>query len=218
MIKSIELINSQNVNIRKAILVDKSINASGTQFQANMSAGLLQAYKAAFLKVQNLFTYQNSRRSILTTLQFDPNQMQVNLVSSLPNGLTNADRSKNQVNLRYYLVDKISGQAISAELAADAINLLGVQELARILGQEVVQQGFVEAQPRVSSLGSDEKLWIIAAVLGPLAILFLVFWIIFCVYYKCINTQKRKMRSKSKARIINTESPNSVLHFPLLFE
>lgn len=136
--------------------------------------------------------------------------MQLVLASSLPNGYTNADKSKNQINLRYYLVDGSTGQPISAELAADAINLLSVQDLAQYLGQEVVQQGYIEAQPRVNPSSADEKLWIIAAVLGPILVLILIIWIIICVYYKCINTSKRRLNSKSKSRIINSESPDTV--------
>lgn len=190
--------------------MDKQVNTSTADFQSNITTGLLSAYKAAFVKIQNLFTIQNSRRSVLTTLRFDPNQLQIVLVSSQPNGKTNADRSKNQVDLRYYLVDGVTKQPISAELAADAINLLSLQEMARFLGQEVVQQGYVEAQPRANAAPTDDKLWIIAAVLGPLAVLFVVFWAIFWIYYKCINTQKRRLSSKSKSQIINSESPDSV--------
>lgn len=199
--------------------MDKAVNTSLQPFQDNITLGLLTAYKEAFSKFQNLLTIQNSRRSVLTTLKFDPNQLQIKLLSSLPNGKTNADRTKNQIDLRYNLIDGMSSQPISADLAADTINLLSDQELARILGYDVVQQGYVEAQPRTSGNdSSDQRLWIIAAVLGPLVVLFAVFWVIFLIYYKCINTQKRRrMTSKSKSQIIGTESPDSV-NIYLLFK
>lgn len=130
------------------------------------------------------------------------------MASSLPNGQTNADKSKNFVNLRYYLLDG-NNQPISAELAADTINLLTDQEFAQYLGQEVVQKGQVELQPRQEMSGSNQQLWIIGAVLGPIAVLFAVFWIVLFLYYKCINPRKR-LESKSKSRIINSESPDSV--------
>lgn len=191
--------------------MDKSVNTTTEQFQSNITLGLLAAYKAAFIKVQNLFTIQNNRRSVMTTLRFDPNQLKLVLTSSQPNGKTNPDKSKNQVDLRYYLIDGTTGQSISAELAADSINLLTSQELTRFLGQDVVEKGYVEAQPRASAGGSDDKLWIIAAVLGPLVALFVIFWVIFWIYYKCINTQKRRMMSKSNVQIIRTDSPDSVI-------
>lgn len=190
--------------------MDKTINTSSSAFQSNISQGLLLAYKEAFAKMQNLYTKQSSQRSVITKLSFDPNQLKVELLSALANGQSNADKTKNQIELRYYLVDGATNQPISGVLASDAINLLNEQDMARYLNYEVVQQGYVEAMPRLGTGSSDQKLWVIAAVLGPLAVLFFVFWIIFWVYYKFINTSRGRMQSKSKARIINNESPDSV--------
>lgn len=79
--------------------------------------------------------------------------------------------------------------------------------MAQYLNQEVENQGYVELKPR-EPVAVDQKLWIIGAVLGPLALIFILFWIVLYIYYKCINPKKPLQDSKSKI-LKNESSPSS---------
>jgi hypothetical protein len=186
----------------KGIKVDKSVNVSSSIFQSAIQQALLQAYVTAFNKVSALFVRQSGR-----TLQSRllPANLQVVLDSVLPTGLTTADKTKNIVELRYYLLN--GNQIVPAQLAADAISKLTPEDMTRILNVEVEEQGYVETQPRTAASTSSSQLWIIAAVLVPVFLLVVIFWVILFIYYKCVNP-KRPLASKSKSRII--ESPDTV--------
>jgi hypothetical protein len=83
--------------------------------------------------------------------------------------------------------------------------------MAQLLDQEIVDVGFVEKRPYAKPKVEDPKYWIIGAVLGPLAFLVFVFWLVAYIYYKCINP--KRSRDKRKAHILTEESANSVSSF-----
>ncbi|RNA31939.1 mucin-19-like isoform X3 [Brachionus plicatilis] len=117
--------------------------------------------------------------------------IEVNLVNVTITGDTNSDKTKNILQLRYYILS--GNELVSSEYAADSINLLSDQEMARYLDYEIQNQGYVEIKPR-ENVQTDQKLWIIAAVLGPLLIFFILIWIILFVYYKCINPRPNNIK------------------------
>ncbi|CAF0753312.1 unnamed protein product [Brachionus calyciflorus] len=170
------------------IRVNRSIDVRSDVFRNEITNGLQKAYLAAFTKANNLFYNQNSRQ-INSNPILNNKTIQINLVNVTLTGETNSDKTKNVVELRYYVLS--DNQVVSSEYAADSINLLSGQEMAQYLNQEVESQGYVEVKPR-QVVVSDQKLWIIATVLGPLLLIFLLFWVILFVYYKCINPRRAK--------------------------
>ena len=133
------------------------------------------------------------------------NQVMVNWVNSLNTGKTNALNTKYVVNVIYYVQN--SNALVKADFAATSINLLSAQEMAQILGYEVVNQGYAQAIPLVTTSVTDNRLWIIGAVIGAIVFVIVLFWIVACFYYTCINP--RKNLKTPRARRL-TESPSSV--------
>jgi flagellar biosynthesis/type III secretory pathway M-ring protein FliF/YscJ len=74
--------------------------------------------------------------------------------------------------------------------------------MATILQYEVIEKAYMEKQPRVTTT-QNQQLWIIAAVLGPVAFLIIVFWITGFLYYKCISPKN----PKNAARKVNPNKP-----------
>jgi enamine deaminase RidA (YjgF/YER057c/UK114 family) len=168
--------------------VPKTTNLTTTDFSTNITNGLRVAYSTAFQKAYKVFFNQKSR-VVQTPPTFD--QIQLTLANINNTGQSSADNTKNLIRLRYYLTT--NNDFIQPEFAADSINLLSKQEMAQILGQEVDDNGYIENMPR-SAVVDDKKLWIIGAVLGPIALIIVVFWIIAFIYYKCINPKRSKLQ------------------------
>lgn len=136
-----------------------------------------------------------------------PNDIKIILRNIVPTGQTNPENTKNIVNLEYYLLNR--NQLVSPEFASDSINLLTDQEMAQALSNEIETRAYIDTKPRTPTV-NDQQLWIIGAVLGPLLFLLILFWIIFYVYYKCINPRKPSIKSKSQSTKLTAESPTSV--------
>jgi hypothetical protein len=133
------------------------------------------------------------------------NQIQVNLINATNTGNSNSQNTKWIVNLLYYL--RNNNGLVNAEFAANSINLLSGQEMAQHLGQEVTQQGYAQAVP-LTTTPQENKLWIIGAVIGPLLFIIIIFWIVACFYYTCVNPKKKIKRPRRAKRL--AESPLSV--------
>ena len=156
-----------------------------------MTRGLRSAYADAFQKSYKVFANKNA---FYQTTPPTADQIQLVLSSINNTGLVNVDNTKNLVSLRYYLMT--NNEVIQSDFAADAINLLSKQEMAQTLGQLVDEKGYVETRPR-NAIDYDQRLWIIGAVLGPLALIIVLLWIIAFVYYKCINPKRTKLQRMS---------------------
>jgi hypothetical protein len=133
------------------------------------------------------------------------NQVMVVLVNITNTGKTNALNTKYVVNVIYYVQN--NNALVKADFAATSINLLSGQEMAQFLGQEVINQGYAQSIPIVMTSVTDNRLWIIGAVIGAIVFVIVLFWIVACVYYTCINP--RKNLKTPRARRL-TESPSSV--------
>ena len=138
-----------------------------------------------------------------------PNNINVNINRVILTGRMNSENSKNIVNLEYNVLDTDSGLTFPAMYSADIINLLSGPEMGIYLNQEVEEQGYVEDSPRVFSSATDKKLWIIGAVLGPIAILIGLFWLISFIYYKCVRPRNNKEKLVDRKRL-NEETSSSV--------
>ena len=78
--------------------------------------------------------------------------------------------------------------------------------MAAILQYEVVEKAYMEKEPRVTTT-QNQQLWIIAAVLGPVAFLIIVFWITGFIYYKCISPKNAKNTAKIPATKVVPNKP-----------
>jgi hypothetical protein len=181
--------------------VNLGIDIYGTEFLNNIIKGLKVCYATAFNRVGSLFINKKNQRIGGTTIQ--PEDLDIVLANTVKTGRRNAENTKNVVNLRYFVVDKSENKIVEPKYAADSINQLNKQEMAELLKQEVETKGYVEIMPRGSST-QDNQLWIIGAVLGPLAFLCIVFWIILFVYYKCINPRTNQ-NAKTKPQILKED-------------
>lgn len=178
------------------IQVPKSTNLATNEFSNNITLGLRIAYSLAFQKAYRVFFNLKSR-----VVQQPPSFDQIQLILSNINntGLATADNTKSLVKLRYYLTS--NNEIVQPEFAADSINLLTKQEMAQILGQEIDEKGYIETRPR-EAVVDDKRLWIIGAVLGPIALIIIIFWLIAFIYYKCINPKRSKLQ-----RMIGSSTP-----------
>lgn len=178
------------------------MNIQSDSFRLNITQSLTNAYIEAFQRSFTVFVNQKTR--LHKTLRLN-NQVKINLVNITNTGKTNAQNTKYLVSLRYFVQN--NNRLVQAEFASDSINLLSGQEMAQYLGQEVLEQGYSEAKP-IKSIVQDNRLWIIAAVIVPVAFLIVTFWIVAFIYFKCINPTKHSR--KPRARRL-TESPSSVI-------
>ena len=159
------------------------------------------AFAVAFQKAYRVFNQTtNSNARIIQT---PPKSEEIKVVmSDVKNtGQASSDNTKNLVRLRYYVTQ--NDDLIQPDYAADSINLLTNQEMAQIIGQEVDEKGYIETRPR-SPIVDDKRLWIIAAVLGPLALIIVLFWLIAFIYYKCINPRKAQVQKVPQQYTPNT--------------
>ena len=164
------------------------------------------AYNNAFSKSTLIFN-QNSNQAQA------PGNISILINNITLTGRTNSENTKNIVQVKYSVIDIDNGQTYPAVYAADTINLLTSSEMGIFLNYEVDNQGFAEDNPRVYSSNPDQKLWIIGAVLGPLAFLIILFWLIAFIYYKCIRPRNNKSKIMEKEKL-KQESPSSVIfHF-----
>ena len=184
-----------------------AIDIYTSKFLADIVNSLKTCYATAFNRATSLFV--NKVKRIGGTGTFvTPDSIQIMLANTIKTGKRNAENTKDMINLRYYVIN--NGSIVDADYAADSINLLDKQEMAQILNQEVETKGYVEVKPR--SISSQEnQLWIIGAVLGPLAFLCILFWLILFFYYKCINP-RTNINSKTKPHVLK-EYPSSVSLF-----
>lgn len=172
-----------------------------------MESGLRNAYFTAFAKAYSIFLNQKSRN----LAEPSKNEIQINIAGISKTGLTNPENTKKEVKLRYLVLN--NQRVVDAAFAADSINLISRQEMAQFLysdqlNTEVVDIGYVEVQPYDTESPADPQYWIIGAVLGPIAFLVILFWLIAYLYYRCINP-KRNFK-KQASRLNNETSPHSV--------
>jgi hypothetical protein len=71
--------------------------------------------------------------------------------------------------------------------------------------------GYVAVWPRSSTL-QDNQLWIIGAVLAPLAFLCIVFWLCLLIYYTCVNPRGKSNNSKSQPKVPPKKDLYTVLY------
>ena len=136
------------------------------------------------------------------------NNININLVNVTQTGQTNIDNTKNLIQLRYVV---LNNQAVlDPGFAADSINQLNVQTMATDLGSEIVNKGYSQTSPYISTVTVSQPYWIIGAVLGPIVFLITLVWIVAFVYFKCINPRRE---TPSKDEKIVKESPTSVNFF-----
>ena len=160
------------------------------------------AYDAAFSKANTIF---NQKRSQIKP----PGNISISINNITLTGRTNSENTKNVVQLKYNITDLDNRQIFPAVYAADTINLLTSSEMGIYLNYEVDEQGYAEEAPRDYSSNTDQKLWIIGAVLGPLAFLIILFWLVAFIYYKCIRPRNKKSKIMEKEKLKN-DSPSSV--------
>ncbi len=160
------------------------------------------AYDAAFSKANTIFNQKSSQIK-------PPGNISISINSTTLTGRTNSENTKNVVQLKYYVTDLDNRQIFPAVYAADTINLLTSSEMGIYLNYEVDEQGYAEETPRVYSSNTDQKLWIIGAVLGPLTFLIILFWLVAFIYYKCIRPRNKKSKIMEKEKLKN-DSPSSV--------
>jgi hypothetical protein len=203
-----KIVNPFYINFLLEILVEKSVDISTSDFKSNITAGLKTAYIAAFIQSQSLFYNTVSRSLQLTSPNF--NDIKIYVKDIFKTGNTNPENTKNVVDIRYCVLNSTDLRLIPSNYASDSINLLGLSEMSNYLNFEVKDQAYIETQPR--TMGTyDNKLWIIGAVLGPLLVLIILFWIVCFIYYKCINPKKsNNIDAKVKSKRLD-ESPNSVI-------
>ena len=187
-----------------AIKVVNSISVSNASFRADVINGLKSAYVAAFTRASSIFS---QKLLINPTQSFENIKIMMDSISLT--GITNPENTKNVVKLRYYIMDQ-NNVTFTAVYAADAINLLTKSEMGIYMNQEVNDQGYAEDMPRTYSPDADQKLWIIGAVLGPLALLIFLFWLVAFIYYKCIRPKNNNKQDKAGAKRLKDESPFSV--------
>ncbi|KAL8603800.1 hypothetical protein ACOMHN_058535 [Nucella lapillus] len=115
--------------------------------------------------------------------------------------IKNATGSSVNAELTYVVREK--GQALTAQVASQALNGLEHQELALELNHLIVTKARPASgeEPSAAAAGEgagDERLWIIGAVLGPLAFLLLV-WMLVCllVRYRANRTDKLRIETPS---------------------
>lgn len=175
--------NFQNTNTRNSIItiVLAPILYNFTSQigdNTNISRGLRDAFLSAERRVLNVLSSMNS--GSLTSQKSV--QVIVNNIISL--NKLNSDNTKLQIQINYIIIR--DNQELSADYVSDILNLLTKQDLYSFLGLEIVDNGFAEGNPRKVPVESD-NLWIIGAVIGPLAGIFILVWITGYVYYKCIS-------------------------------
>ncbi len=186
------------------IRVNKSAEINNPGFRAIMMTGLQNAYLRAFSKAYSLFIYQKSRTLV------EPSLIKVNLVDIFKTGLFNAENTKQEVNLRYIVLN--NNRVLNSSFAADSINMLSIQEMAQdlnsdMLNTEIVERGFVEVMPYNKSPPAQPQYWIIGAVIGPIAFIVIAFWLIAYIYYRCINPKRNFKKQGSR---LEDESPENV--------
>ena len=137
------------------------VDVKSNNFSAFIQDGLRRAYTAAFLKSYSNFL-NNNNQALQPSLVTDG--IDVNMVNISFTGDTNADKSKNQVLLTYYLADSATGSAVPAKLSADSINILSPQEMSSYLNQEIVDNGYVQSMPRTPASSTNRDLWIIGKI------------------------------------------------------
>ena len=188
--------------ILTVIKVEKSINIYNDSFRSCIATGIKKAFNKAFTKANFIFNQKSNQMQ-------NPVNISVSINDITLTGRTNSENTKNIVQVKYSVIDLDNGQTFPAVYAADTINLLTAPEMGIYLNHEVDNQGFAENNPRVYSSNTDQKLWIIGAVLGPLAFLIILFWLIAFVYYKCIRPRSNKGKIMEKEKL-KQDSPSSV--------
>ncbi len=180
-----------------AIRVNKSADINDPGFRTIMTAGLQNAYLSAFSKAYSVFINQKSRTLV------EPSLIKVNLVDILKTGVINPENTKQEVNLRYIVLN--NNRVLNSSFAADSINMLSIQEMAQalnsdMLNTEIIERGFVEVMPYNKSPPAQPQYWIIGAVLGPIVFIVIVFWLIAYIYYRCINPKRNFKKQGSRLK------------------
>jgi hypothetical protein len=165
--------------------VDNSLDVSRDEFKSNITKALINVYAQAFQKAYRVL-FQSTIQSRMT-MPPSVSDLKINFSSITPTGDLNADSTKKNVELKYFLIQ--NNTIVPVEYAHDALNLLNSQEIATVLQYEVIEKAYMEKSPRVQIV-VDQRLWIIGAVLGPIALIILVFWLTGFIYYKCISPRR----------------------------
>ncbi|XP_071099965.1 uncharacterized protein [Haliotis cracherodii] len=168
--------------VNTVIKVRQSEDVSSDAFKEKMEGRLAGVYGEAFTREEmiNNGTYQPLKRRKRYATSPDGNiKLQVVNVER--------DTTSNNVKLTY-LAEK-DGKMVPSDKMVDTLELLDHQEVALGLGYVVDTKAEPYVPVPVQPLAEDKKLWIIAAVLGPIALIILI-WIIVCIACRCCCNRK----------------------------
>ncbi|XP_046582211.1 mucin-3A-like [Haliotis rubra] len=165
--------------VNTVIKVRQSEDVSSAAFKDKMEERLAGVYEEAFTREQmiNNGTYQPLKRR--------------KRYASSPDGsvklqVVNVERESTSNNVKLtYLAEK-DGKMVPSNKMVDALELLDHQEVALGLGYVVDSKAEPYVPIPVQPPAEDRKLWIIAAVLGPIALIIII-WIIICIACRCCN-------------------------------
>ena len=161
-------------------------------FKNNITKGLVGVFTQAFQTAYRILVQTKVINSRLVQPPTEAN-LSVNISSINSMGDFSPDGTKKNVQIIYCLLN--NNAIVPVEYAHDSINLLSDQEVASILQYQIVEKAYMEKEPRVTAV-QDQRLWIIGAVLGPIALLILIFWLTGFLYYKCISPRSAKKNQK----------------------
>ncbi|XP_046338834.2 uncharacterized threonine-rich GPI-anchored glycoprotein PJ4664.02-like isoform X2 [Haliotis rufescens] len=168
--------------VNTVIKVRQSEDVSSDAFKEKMEGRLAGVYGEAFAREEmiNNGTYQPLKRRKRYATSPDGNiKLQVVNVER--------DTTSNNVKLTY-LAEK-DGKMIPSDKMVHTLELLDHQEVALGLGYVVDTKAEPYVPVPVQPPEEDKKLWIIAAVLGPIALIILI-WIIICIACRCCCNRK----------------------------
>ncbi|XP_067655545.1 streptococcal hemagglutinin-like [Haliotis asinina] len=165
--------------VNTVIKVRQSEDVSSAAFKDKMEERLAAVYEEAFTREQMIKngTYQPLKRR--------------KRYASSPDGsvklqVVNVERQSTSNNVKLtYLAEK-DGKMVPSDKMVDALELLDHQEVALGLGYVVDTKAEPYVPIPVQPPADDRKLWIIAAVLGPIALIIII-WIIICIACRCCN-------------------------------
>ncbi|KAK6190993.1 hypothetical protein SNE40_002744 [Patella caerulea] len=183
--------------IRTVLKIRSSVNISTDEFKNDMEMNLLNAYTQAYQRqeeIDNGVYEPLLRKKRMATSNTGDLKLQILNISRIPD---NSD-----VDVVYILQQ--NGEYVPASVASDRLNLFSEQELALQLGYVVSLNAKPYNAPVVSPVTEDKKLWIIGAVLGPIAFIFLI-WIILCCVFRCCKKpahEENKQQNFSEPHLV----------------
>ncbi|XP_050410928.1 mucin-2 isoform X2 [Patella vulgata] len=183
--------------IRTVLKIRSSVNISTDEFKDDMEINLLNAYIEAYKRqeeIDNGVYEPLLRKKRMATSDTGDLKLQILNISRIPD---NSD-----IDVVYIL--QHNGEYVPASVASDRLNLFSEQELALRLGHVVSQIAKPYNAPVVSPVTEDKKLWIIGAVLGPIAFIFLI-WIVLCCVFRCCKKpahEENKQQNFSEPHLV----------------